>query len=104
MIGEAQCRNGTVALAYDTPGPGASGCYVDADGRANLRVVEAAAGCNQLEVGDRRVRIPAIYVAVLGNDDDIRALARWAEPRLGRSRLTQEIERPDAPVSPRCPT
>lgn len=102
--GPGQCRNGASDVTYDTPGPGAVGCYVNADDRANIRVVEAASGCSQLRVGDRTLRIPAIYVAVLGHDDDIRGLARWAEPRPGRSIVTQEVRRPNAPISPRCPT
>lgn len=101
--GAGQCRLGDVSLSYDTPGPSASGCYVNADGRANLRMVAAASGCHQLRVGDRRLRIPAIYVAVLGNDDDIRALARWTEPPAGTP-ILQEIKRRNAPISPRCPT
>lgn len=102
--GAGQCRTGDASLAYDTPGPAAIGCYVNADGRANLRIVGPASGCHQLRVGDRTLRIPAIYIAVLGSDDDIRSVARWAEPRAGRSALTQEIKRPNAPISPRCPS
>lgn len=98
------CRRGRPVLAIDVPGPGAEGCYVDAEERANLRAIVPAAGCSQLPVGESSLEIPAIYVTVLGADSNIRKLARWAEPKRGRSILTTEIQRPDAPLSPRCPS
>ena len=102
--GPGQCRNGKSVLSVDVPGPGALGCYVNASGRANLRIVEPASGCNQLKVGDRTLKIPAIYVAVLGSDGDIRKLARWAESPLGQGGLIKTITRPNMPLSPRCPS
>lgn len=102
--GSGQCRNGRAAISEDVPGPGALGCYLNTDGRANLRIVEPASGCDQLKVGARTLKIPAIYVAVLGNDGDIRKLARWAESPLGQDGLVTSITRPNMPLSPRCPS
>jgi heat shock protein HslJ len=102
--GPGRCRNGVSVAEYEVPGPGAQGCYINADGRANLRIVQPASGCNQLKVGSKTVRTPAIYAAVLGSTGNIRQLARWAEPQLGADRVTREIKRPNMPISPRCPT
>jgi hypothetical protein len=103
--GNTQCWNGKPSLRYYTPGPDVDGCYVNADGRANVRAVMAAAGCNQLKVNGKWVKTPAIYVALLGQDSNITKLQRWAWPkRIGHDVITQTIKRPNAPNSPRCPT
>lgn len=103
--GNTQCWNGKPSLRYYTPGPDVDGCYVNADGRANVRAVMAAAGCNQLKVDGKWVKTPAIYVALLGNDSNITKLQRWAWPkRVGDDVITKTIKRPNAPISPRCPS
>jgi heat shock protein HslJ len=101
--GPGECWNGQPDAVYYTPGPDVDGCYVNDDGIANLRYVANAAGCSQLNVAGRQLKDPAIYVAVLGHDDDIAKLTRWAQPKRGGSQiLTQTIERPALPAAARC--
>lgn len=99
-----RCWNGQKDKQYYTPGPNADGCYRDEGGRANLRYVAAATACKQLVAGDTRLVRPTLYIAVLGNDGDLRKLTRWAAPQdAGPETLNQMIRRPDERHSPTCP-
>ena len=101
--GGPQCWNGQPAVQIGTGNLGMEGCYVNDDGRANFRIATAAAGCNQVKVDGKWIKKPAVYVAVLGHDDDLAKLTRWVKPkRIGRDRITQPIKRPNAPGSGYC--
>ena len=55
----------------------ATGCFI-ADGRANVRLVTWAADCQQLDIGGKRVKEPAVYIAIEGSSNRIRPLFEWA--------------------------
>mgnify|MGYP001816313477 FL=1 len=98
------CSDGRVGAIYDTPGPSAFACYRNDDGRANLRLVSSATNCRQLVAGGTRLKQPAVYVAVLGEDGNIGKLARWAGSKTpGAHDLTRSIDRPDERWSNMCP-
>lgn len=78
---------------------GGEGCFLDANGIANVRFVNNASNCYQLTVGGRTLREPLILVAAMGNDGDISRLWRWADGR----RLTQGIRQKGAAPSDLCP-
>lgn len=99
------CWRGQPGISVATGSLDTAGCYVDANGRANLRYATEATICRQLDAGKTHLKRPAIYIAVLGEDDDIAALTRWAEPRewAGARDLVVPIDRPDAKWDPSCP-
>jgi hypothetical protein len=75
------CSNGKQGLVLFTGGIQAAGCYVNEDGRANLRYLDQPwEGCSALKIGGTRVNDPVMYIAVLGPNDDLATLTRWAEP------------------------
>jgi hypothetical protein len=80
-------------------------CYRNAARRANLRFLEPATRCRQLDVAGRTLKTPTVYVAVKGRGPNIEKLARWATDG-GRARpsvLTRTISQPGSPFSPACP-
>ncbi len=80
--GGASCARGRPGVVYFTGAIQLSGCYVNEDGRANLRyVVPPWDGCRDLKAGGAQIGYPTLYIAVLGQDDDLKTLAKWAEPR-----------------------
>lgn len=107
-----QCRDGFLA-GSDGPGPGsyAQGCFIDGNGNANVHYLQTPTECKVLRAGGQRLETPVIYVAVIGEGDDVQGLTRWTERGTpaysGRynqiSGLTREIERPNANWSPGCP-
>ncbi len=99
------CWWGQPSLSVATGALGLAGCYLDADGRANLRYATEVTNCRQLDAGATHIKRPAVYIAVLGEDDDIAALTRWAEPRewAGAEDLVEILQRPDAKWDPSCP-
>jgi hypothetical protein len=91
---------------YLADGWRAEGCY-RSGGRAHLRFVDNATECRQLPVGDgRRLRNPAIYMAVTGTGNDIARLHAWAggTDDAALTRLSQPIESSGQPRSPSCAT
>ncbi|MFV2063429.1 MAG: META domain-containing protein [Chloroflexota bacterium] len=54
----------------------AEGCFVR-NGKANMRVLDAAAECRQLKVAGTQLRKPTLYVAIEGTTKRIGPLARW---------------------------
>lgn len=82
-----------------------AGCYVDGNGRANLRYAAEVTNCRQLDAGDTHIKRPAVYIAVLGQDGDIASLTRAIEPRewAGPEDLVERLERPGAKWDPSCP-
>jgi len=103
--GPGSCRKGKKDKVYYTPGPNADGCYVNADGRANLRYLAAATSCKQLDAGNTHLKRPTLYIAVLGNNKNLAALTKWAEPDKygGPDTLYKPIKRPNEAHSPMCP-
>lgn len=99
------CWNGHVSQVVSTGSLDTAGCYVDGNGRANLRYATEITNCRQLDVGDTRIKRPAVYIAVLGQDDDIAGLTRAIEPRewAGPRELIERLKRPDAKWDPSCP-
>lgn len=85
--------------------PTAELCYRNSDGRANLRILEPATDCRKLKVAGKTLRVPTIYIAVLGRDGDIGKLDRWAtgNGRESPSILTRPIRQPGSGSSPGCP-
>jgi heat shock protein HslJ len=82
----------------------AEGCY-RTSGKAEVRFVDNATDCRQLQVGDKRLRSPAYYIALQGTSGDVATVHEWAT-RGAEGRLVsiaQAIPRPNAPVSPSCP-
>lgn len=76
------CSNGKPGLTVFTGGIQAAGCYVNEDGRANLRYLDQPwFECRALKIGGTRVKEPVMYIAVLGPDDDLSTLTKWAEPK-----------------------
>lgn len=94
-----KCRRGKPAYEYATGGLDADGCYIDDNGRANLRSISWITNCRVLRAGSVLLKEPSLYVAVLGEDADIARLSDWSEQGLSRP-----IERPDAAFSPACPS
>lgn len=79
---ERSCSNGKQGLTLFTGGIQAAGCYINEDGRANLRYLHQPwEDCGALQIGSTRVKEPVMYIAVLGPDDDLATLTAWAEPR-----------------------
>jgi len=103
--GPGSCRKGKKDKVYYTPGPNADGCYVNADGRANLRYLAAATSCKQLDAGNTHLKRPTLYIAVLGTGKNLAALTKWAEPDKygGPDTLYKPIKRPNEAHSPMCP-
>lgn len=84
----------------------AEGCY-RSGGKAALRFVDNATACRQLPVGEgRRLRNPALYMAVTGTGNDIARLHAWAggTDDAALTRLSRHIERDGQPRSPGCIT
>jgi heat shock protein HslJ len=86
----------------------AEGCY-RADGVAHVRFVDNATDCRQLAVpGGRRLRNPAILMALQGTSSDIARVRDWAVGDGGDAglitRISRHIERPSQPRSPGCVT
>lgn len=98
------CWKGQKSRSAVTGALGLAGCYVDGNGRANLRYATEVTNCRQLDAGDRRIKRPAVYIAVLGQDDDMARLTRAAEPRdgAGPRDLVEIIKRPGAAWDPSC--
>jgi hypothetical protein len=101
------CLSGKPRYGYWVGGmPTAELCYRNSDGRANLRILEPATPCKQLKVAGRTMKVPTIYIAVLGRGGNIGRLARWATGggRGSPSILTRRIDQPRSPGSPGCPS
>ena len=101
-----RCTSGKPGVTYWIGGmPTSELCYRNADRRANLRFLEPATRCRQLKVAGRTLKVPTIYVAVLGRDRNIEKLARWAsdDGRAGPSVLTRKINQKGSRPSPACP-
>jgi heat shock protein HslJ len=83
----------------------AEGCY-RSGGVAQMRFVDAATACRQLPVpGGRRLRAPAILMALQGTDGDIGSLRNWAVGDGGDrtlTRISRLIERSGQPRTPGC--
>ena len=83
------------------------GCY-RTSGRAEVRFVDNATDCRQLQVGDKRLRSPAYYIALQGTSGDVSAVHAWAtrgSDDAGRlTSIADAIPRPDERLSPSCPT
>jgi heat shock protein HslJ len=83
----------------------AEGCF-RSGGVAQLRFVDHATDCRQLPVpGGRRLRSPAILMALEGTDGDIGSARQWAVGEGGDgvlTRLTRLIERNGQPRTPGC--
>ncbi len=106
VVRDARCVRGRPATTTWVGGmPTAELCYRNDDQRANLRFLEPATECRQLTVGDRTLRAPTIYIAVLGQGRDIAGLARWAtdDGNAQASALTRFIEQPGNAWSNACP-
>jgi heat shock protein HslJ len=103
--GPGACWKGKKDKQYYTPGPNVDGCYV-ADGLANLRYVVGFTNCKQVKAGNTQVKRPALYIGVLGNDNDLAKLTKWAEPvnGSGPEAIYKRIKRPNEAPSPMCPT
>jgi len=104
--GPGTCGNGKKDKEYATPGPDARGCYVDANGRANLRYLAHATNCRQLNAGGTQIKRPTLYIAVLGPTNDIAKLTKWAEGNSFWTNLplSKIIKRPKEAWNPSCPT
>lgn len=84
------------------------GCYRTAE-RAELRFVDNATDCTQLTVDGKRLRSPALYIALQGTDGDVARVHGWATRSVDSgstqiTSITQPIERPGERLSPSCPT
>ncbi|MEA2025506.1 MAG: META domain-containing protein [Chloroflexota bacterium] len=104
--GPGACKNGKKDKEYATPGPDARGCYVDANGRANLRYLAHATNCRQVNAGGTQIKRPTLYIAVLGPTNDIAKLTKWAEGSSFWTNLplSKIIKRPNEAWNPSCPT
>jgi heat shock protein HslJ len=101
---KGNCTDGKPGVIVDTPGPDAFACYRNDDRRANLRVVSGATTCRQLQAGETRLKEPAIYAAVLGEDSNIGKLTRWAGGKNpGHQDIIRRIDRPNERWSNMCP-
>jgi len=102
------CENGTKSQrVWVGNGWEADGCY-RAGGRAEIHFVDNATDCKQLKVGGKRIKSPALYIAVQGSDTDVARVHEWAtrgithaSPRV--TSISQTIERPNEKDSPSCP-
>lgn len=104
---DRSCANGRPSQMWWVGGGfEVAGCYRNEDGRANLRFVNTLAQCRQLTAGDRQVKNPSIYIAVLGPDRDIGSLWGWAASsrdwEAGED-LFDPIVQPGQPWSDQCP-
>jgi heat shock protein HslJ len=84
----------------------AEGCF-RSGGKAALRFVDNATACRQLPVGEgRRLRNPALYMAVTGTGNDIARLHAWAggTDDAALTRISRHIEVDGQPRSPGCIT
>ena len=105
----ATCATGTKSQRrYVGGGWQAEGCY-RTGGRAEVRFVDNATDCRQLRAAGQRMLNPAIYMTLQGSDGDVAGVHQWATRSVGSASpqitsITQLIERPNAPVSPGCPT
>lgn len=84
------------------------GCY-RTGGQAELRFVDNATDCTQLKVGSKRLKSPALYIALQGADRDVARVHQWATRSLDASSgqltsISQPIQRPGERPSPTCPT
>ena len=93
------CYDGRPSRGLFVPLTG-HGCFVDG-GRANVRLIDWAAGCHQLTVGGTQVQQPAIYVAMEGKDRRIAPLFRSLIAE-GGWRVTLPIPHGSQPLSPGC--
>jgi hypothetical protein len=101
-----RCITGKPGVTYAIGGmPTSELCYRNAARLANLRFLEPATRCRQLEVAGRWLKVPTVYVAVKGRGPNIERLARWAtdDGRGLPSVLTRKISQPGSPFSPACP-
>ncbi len=96
-----RCPAGRASRGLLHPASG-EGCFVDASGRANVRLIELAAGCNQLNIDGKQVATPTIYVALEGKDRRIAPLYDWTRDRHGGSSVTRSIPHGSQPLSPVC--
>ena len=96
-----RCPAGRASRGLLHPASG-EGCFVDAGGRANVRLIELAAGCNQLNIDGKQVATPTIYVALEGKDRRIAPLYDWTRDRHGGSSVTRSIPHGSQPLSPVC--
>ncbi len=91
--GTPTCADGSPSWFYaDGGGISALGCYVDS-GRSNVRIIQDATACKQLDVGNRRLKRPVMYVAMSGAGTDIVPLYDWAVRGRG---VIETIDRPGA--------
>lgn len=86
----------------------ADGCFKESS-KAQLRFVDNATECRQLKVGDRRLKAPAIYMALHGAGQNIAPVWAWATKGLDdgsttMTSITKPIQRPKEKVSTSCPT
>jgi heat shock protein HslJ len=86
----------------------AEGCF-RSGGVAQVRFVDNATDCRQLPVpGGRRLRNPAVYMALTGTSSDIARTYVWGADVEDESelltRIQRLIERPKQPRSPGCGT
>jgi len=79
----------------------AEGCFVDG-GRANVRLMYMAAGCQQLDAGSTHLTSPVIYVAIEGKNRRISPLYAWTRDRHEGSAVTRVIGAPGQPLTPVC--
>ncbi len=93
------CRSGKPGKVLTPPLFG-EGCFVSG-GRANVRLIDWAAGCHQLNVGGTQVAQPAIYVAIEGKN---RRIAPLINSLLGEGgyTVTSPIPYGAQPLSPGC--
>ena len=71
--------------------------------------MDNATACTQLKVGSKRLKSPALYIALHGANGDIARVHEWATRSAGSAStqitsITQPIERPGERRSPSCPT
>ena len=82
----------------------AEGCFRDAS-IANMRVVDMATDCRQLNVAGTRLRTPTLLISAAGTSSSLGSLAQWVARGDTGDQLTsisQPIQRPRAPRSPGC--
>jgi hypothetical protein len=82
----------------------AEGCFREST-IANMRVVDMATNCRQLNVGDTRLQTPSLLISAVGTSSSIGGLAQWMARGDTGDQLTsisQPIARPRMPLSPGC--
>jgi hypothetical protein len=92
--------------AFVGHGVQAEGCFRVSD-IANMRVVDMATDCRQLNVAGTRLRTPTLFISAVGTSSSVGSLARWmARGDTGDqiTSISQPIRRPQAPLSPGCPS